>query len=379
MVQSLITNNPDTLALVVYHRSDGYQSSFGGVRWSFYNGYYIPDMRYDGLFTYTPPDEYPMEYTDFASEFAARAAVPSDVAISLAPRQLEDDDFEVTAHVCVEAGGAAKTMRAWVSYMLDTYPGKNTHVNTNRGGMALGDVTVSPGQCQDVTNTLAVEPIAWANRTEIQLVGWAQAPLADPPAEVYQATKTHWPDLAPAFGYSPQLVFATVPVQFTDATTGSASVVSRQWDFGDGGTSTDQNPVHIFTQVGTHPVTLRVDGEVWSLTSTQSVEVWDAVPPAPGFHYSPAAPAVGQTVYFFDTTAGYATGWAWDFGDGGTSTEPNPSHAFAGTGLFTVTLTATNQWGNDSAPQVIEVGDADGVFSDGFESGSSSDWSVTTP
>ena len=46
-------------------------------------------------------------------------------------------------------------------------------------------------------------------------------------------------------------------------------------------------------------------------------------------------------VRFGDASLGGATGWAWDFGDGGTSTERNPTHAYAAPGTYTVTLTAS--------------------------------------
>ena len=46
-------------------------------------------------------------------------------------------------------------------------------------------------------------------------------------------------------------------------------------------------------------------------------------------------------VRFGDASLGGATGWAWDFGDGGASTERNPTHAYAVPGTYTVTLTAS--------------------------------------
>jgi len=377
----MIDTYPATLAIVAYHLSDGYQTAFGGMRRAFYAGHplnYVPDMRFDGLFDPQPPDYYPMDYTDYQSEFLARRAIATDTTIELVPRQVDGDDFEVTAHVCVEAGGASKTMRVLLAWVLDTYPGLELfHTNTCRGGVNVGDITVDPGTCQDISTAFTFDSVSWTNRTEIQLIGWVQAPLPTHPAEVYQATKLHWPDLVPGFTYDPQVVFATVPVQFSDQTTGT--VDSWEWDFGDGGTSTEQNPIHTFTQLGSIPVTLRVAGSGWSLATTENVEVWDAVPPAPGFSYSPTSPATGQTVYFFDTSTGYATSWAWDFSDGGTSTEQNPTHVFAAGGLYTVTLTATNQWGSDSVSQVVEIGDADTVFSDGFEGTDTTAWSVSVP
>ncbi len=79
-------------------------------------------------------------------------------------------------------------------------------------------------------------------------------------------------------------------------------------------------------------------------------------PPVAGFIYDPAAPAVGETVTFTDTTTGGPSSWAWDFGDGATASEENPTHAFAAEGTYTVTLTASNDLGSSTASHDVVVG-----------------------
>jgi PKD repeat protein len=59
-------------------------------------------------------------------------------------------------------------------------------------------------------------------------------------------------------------------------------------------------------------------------------------------------PVVGQIVQFNDASLGGATSWAWDFGDGQTSTDKNPAHVFGGPGVFTVTLTVRGAGGGSS-------------------------------
>jgi uncharacterized repeat protein (TIGR01451 family) len=54
------------------------------------------------------------------------------------------------------------------------------------------------------------------------------------------------------------------------------------------------------------------------------------------------------TVKFTDSSSNYPTSWAWDFGDGTTSTEQNPTHTYSAPGTYTVKLTATNLAGNDT-------------------------------
>jgi len=58
----------------------------------------------------------------------------------------------------------------------------------------------------------------------------------------------------------------------------------------------------------------------------------------------------GETFQFTDASipgAASITGWLWDFGDGMTSAEQNPSHESSGAGLFNVRLTVTNAYGSD--------------------------------
>ncbi|MDP6907964.1 MAG: M4 family metallopeptidase, partial [Flavobacteriales bacterium] len=79
-------------------------------------------------------------------------------------------------------------------------------------------------------------------------------------------------------------------------------------------------------------------------------------PPSPNFIGAPLVSCDG-TVSFTDMSINGATSWLWDFGDGNTSTQQNPTHAYASEGTFTVTLTATNNFGNNvvSQPNYITV------------------------
>ena len=62
-------------------------------------------------------------------------------------------------------------------------------------------------------------------------------------------------------------------VNFTDASTGSAGITSWSWDFGDGTTSTDQNPTHTYNTVGTYDVSLTVNGSADTETKTGYITV----------------------------------------------------------------------------------------------------------
>ena len=77
--------------------------------------------------------------------------------------------------------------------------------------------------------------------------------------------------------------------------------------------------------------------------------------PAASFTASTPNPAINSVVQFADTSTGGPTAWAWDFGDGGTSAQQNPTHAYAAPGPFTVRLTSGNASGSNSATLAMTV------------------------
>jgi len=134
------------------------------------------------------------------------------------------------------------------------------------------------------------------------------------------------------------------PTSFTDAsTTSNGSITNWDWDFGDGTPhSTLQNPTHIYNEVGTFDVTLTVTNSGFCVHDTTiQVEVRDK--PEAMFSFSNTCEQSSTQFTDESTTAtGGITAWIWDFGDGGTSTVQNPTHTYASTGTYYVTLIASN-------------------------------------
>jgi len=79
---------------------------------------------------------------------------------------------------------------------------------------------------------------------------------------------------------------------------------------------------------------------------------------AAAFSLLPAAPLAGQAVKFRDASTGGPTSWAWDFGDGGTSTAQSPSHAYRTPSAYTVSLTVSGATGSDTATSKVTVAPA---------------------
>ncbi len=89
-------------------------------------------------------------------------------------------------------------------------------------------------------------------------------------------------------------------------------------------------------------------------TSTTPVTPTVTAPTA-SYAFTPAAPVAGQLVTFIDGSTGTPTGWAWTFGDGGTSTVQNPTHAYAAAGAYTVKLVATNAGGSAEKSSTVTI------------------------
>ncbi|HZD54818.1 MAG TPA: PKD domain-containing protein, partial [Candidatus Aquicultoraceae bacterium] len=147
---------------------------------------------------------------------------------------------------------------------------------------------------------------------------------------------------APAAGRAP------LTVAFSDLSTGAIS--SWSWNFGDGGTSTEQNPSHDFLAAGVYTVSLTVTGPDGSNTNTKADYI--TVTPFADFSASPTSGPAPLTVAFTDTSTGTPTSWSWDFGDNSTSTLQNPSHEYTVPGTYDVTLTADGPGGLDSITKV---------------------------
>ena len=147
--------------------------------------------------------------------------------------------------------------------------------------------------------------------------------------------------LAAIFSLSPAIACASTAINFTNASTPAAAIST--WYFGDGTTSTATNPSHTYAAGGTYTVKLDVTNNGCVDSTTHTVTIYPAV--AAGFT---ANPTVGCSLPFATTFTNTSTGaisYAWDFGDGYTSTAASPTHSYTAYGSYTVRLIATNSNG----------------------------------
>ena len=136
-------------------------------------------------------------------------------------------------------------------------------------------------------------------------------------------------------------------VNFTDLSRGNPT--AWQWDFGDGATSDQQHPTHVYTALGTYPVTLTATSGDLSETAVKSDYITVTLEAlAADFTAAPTSGTAPLTVSFTELSTGSPMSWQWAFGDGITSIERNPSHRYDKAGTRTVSLTVTNGDGVDT-------------------------------
>jgi PKD repeat protein len=153
---------------------------------------------------------------------------------------------------------------------------------------------------------------------------------------------------------------APLEVNFTgDDSSDDVAITTYTWDFGDGNTSTDANPVHIFNTVGVYEVSLTVGDDgglentvVVSITVTDNIENMAPVAVANADVIEGAAPL--EVAFTGDASSDDVaiTNYNWDFGDGSASSEVNPQHVFDVIGVYVVQLTVTDEQGLESTANI---------------------------
>jgi gliding motility-associated-like protein len=149
----------------------------------------------------------------------------------------------------------------------------------------------------------------------------------------------------PDMGYLSSLTQGCAPhdVSFLQTT---ANGVAYTWNFGDGTpVSNEQEPVHTYSTPGSYNVTLTAVGPGGCEASINTITVNVGSPATAEFHSNPSFPAqlaFPNTNVSFINDSKDGVSFHWDFGDGVTSSEVNPTHTYSMIGTYNVTLTVTN-------------------------------------
>jgi PKD repeat protein len=169
-----------------------------------------------------------------------------------------------------------------------------------------------------------------------------QIQINDFQASAVGAPATINTSLAPGY-YAYQIPGGTTTQYSISFTSFSYNVPPQSWawDFGDGTTSTVQSPTHIYTHPGNYTACLTT-----TFTNSTTGNICNPVyvgTPESGLTGTFTFTATTNNVYFTSSVnggSGYV--YLWDFGDGGTSSLPNPSHLYATAGVYLVSMKVTD-------------------------------------
>ncbi|HET6255632.1 MAG TPA: PKD domain-containing protein [Puia sp.] len=155
---------------------------------------------------------------------------------------------------------------------------------------------------------------------------------------------------------------APLGIKFTDQSTNNPT--SWEWSFGNGQTSSQQNPTVVYTQPGTYTITLIVKNASGAAAVRDSnyITIYASPTVSFGLNHLACAPADIQFQQYSQPGQGTITSYVWNFGDGTSGNGPTPQHLYTQTGYYSVTLTVTNSGGcSNSATYTRTLRLVDGV------------------
>lgn len=162
---------------------------------------------------------------------------------------------------------------------------------------------------------------------------------------------------APVASFTTSVASGNAPltVSCTDTSTNAPS--SWSWDFGNGTSSSLQNPSVVYNTPGSYTVTLTASNSSGSTVASRTIVVNAVVtPPVAAFAMTPSTGRAPLTVTFSNASSGAPTSWQWNFGNGTSSTATNPpAVTYVNPQTYTVTLTVMNSAGSSSTSKTLVV------------------------
>ncbi len=206
----------------------------------------------------------------------------------------------------------------------DTSVGTTSYWNWNFGDGTYSEVKNPVHVYNNTAKIYTVTLSLWSDE-----YGWGQA-TGDvnvtelPNANLYGASTT---------------VTAGNSVQFNSYNS-TGNPTSYKWNFGDGNTSTDPNPAHVYSTAGKYTVSLTVSNAGGTDTDEETNYITVNPSPTSDFSVSSTSGNAPLIVTFTDKSIGKPTAWKWDFGDGTHSSSQNPVHTYTKPGVYNASLSA---------------------------------------
>jgi len=308
------------------------------------------------------------DITNVSTPPADLGTVQSGETVALTFNATITDSTQTLAEITVNYDTTGWSYEGFEAYMDGTDVASNFTVTTDTGTIRLKSDDIMPQNGElSITLTFTALPVEGTYTFSWEYYFGATPPSAPgapptlPIGEEESGTSTATitvvaPPPPPAADFYANVTSGDEPltVQFYDNSTNFLEKTSWFWDFGDGTNSTEQNPVHTYTQDGVYTVKLNVTGTDLdgnpaeaSTTKASYITVLDTEPIA-DFTATPTSGSKPLTVAFYDnsTSNDGIVAWEWDFGDGDTSNDQNPTHTYTEAGTYTVKLTVTEEDGD---------------------------------
>lgn len=166
--------------------------------------------------------------------------------------------------------------------------------------------------------------------------------------------------------YQPNVNFSSdyeqgcIPVSFnfTNLTVSDTTITDWLWSFGDSTFSTEQNPVHTYQNFGLYTISLWATDTLGCDTGITKTGFINVQKPDPSFLSNDNTLCVGAPATFFENSQSEIVTYFWNFGDGATSVEASPNHAYSDSGHYSVSLHIVDSHGCDSTgikPDFVHV------------------------
>lgn len=200
---------------------------------------------------------------------------------------------------------------------------------------ALFDDAVQVARRAEPSRALPRVPVGY--RWGIGLSLAAAAALTLFPPRVYDA---------PAADFAAGPLRGPAPLEVTFSDTSVGAIDEFLWDFGDGRSGAGERVTHLYEKPGRYAARLRIEGPGGASGKSVEIEVLSADRAVAEFEAEPVKGRAPLEVRFRNLSRN-GKRHAWDFGDGATSTEAEPSHLYAAPDLYTVKLRVENDLGAD--------------------------------
>jgi gliding motility-associated-like protein len=157
------------------------------------------------------------------------------------------------------------------------------------------------------------------------------------------------------FSYDPASGCAPLRVKFKNLSQ-YADPQTYEWDFGDGNTSKEVDPMHVYTRPDNYTVTLTASNVTRQRIVKTKQRIIEVFPnPAAAFDVKPKILYIPGGILYTNNLSLDATTFSWDFGDKTFSTDPEPEHRYTDEGSYTIRLKAFNQYGCQDSTKLENI------------------------